>query len=310
MSRYVTISTVAPPPYRIAEGSSIEAAYSGLKDYICNNLLKVLCERPDLVVLPEACGLPNACVPGKNAYLDHDDMGLLDAVAGFAREYKTNIIYPSMVNEHGRRYNSLRLIGRDGNIAGRYDKAYSYLGEIEEWDVTPGKMPCSLMQSDIGTLAGVICFDLNSENLRKHYAALKPDIVVFSSMYHGGFKQALWAHECEAYFVSSLHGLPSGVTSPTGQILSLSNEHYCYSTARANLDGALFHLDYNMERIDRAKQKYGPAIKIDDPGCLGSVYLSVEVDDLNIDSIVEEFNLERLDDYFARVSRITDSRRL
>ena len=309
MSRYVKISSVAPPMQTTIGEQGKENAFAGLKDHICSNLLKVLCERPDLVLLPEVIGMPKINAAGAKSYRDGDDLILIEAISALAREYEVNILYPSIVYDDGHLFNSLSLFDRKGDITGRYDKVYPTIGEVEDWGITPGKWP-KLLESDIGTIAGVICFDLNFEKLKKHYASLKPDIIAFSSMYHGGIAQAQWAYECRAHFVGSVFGLPSGVLLPTGEPISMSTNYLCYSTALANLDGGLFHLDYNWERIDKAKQKYGSAITVQDPGCLGSVYISVETSDFCIDQLIEEFELERLDDYFARAGKIIDNYRI
>lgn len=46
---------------------------------------------------------------------------------------------------------------------------------------------------DIGRVACVICFDLNFDQLRERYAKARPDLVQFSSMFHGSFLQTQWS---------------------------------------------------------------------------------------------------------------------
>jgi hypothetical protein len=67
-----------------------------------------------------------------------------------------------------------------------------------------------------------------------------------------------------------------------------------------NLDCELAHLDYNWERLRKLKAKYGPKVIISDPGCLGSVLISSEHETISVDEMIKEFEIELLDDYFAR----------
>jgi hypothetical protein len=48
------------------------------------------------------------------------------------------------------------------------------------------------------------------------------------------------------------------------------------------------------------KAKYGPKVKITDPGYLGSVLISSEHDSVTVEQMVKEFTIELLDDYMAR----------
>ena len=71
-------------------------------------------------------------------------------------------------------------------------------------------------------------------------------------------------------------------------------------TATVNLDCCVVHLDENWPRIEAAKEKYGPGVKITDPGFLGAVLLASEAQDLSVRDIVAEFEIELLDHYFER----------
>jgi len=67
-----------------------------------------------------------------------------------------------------------------------------------------------------------------------------------------------------------------------------------------NLDCKLAHLDYNWERLRKLKAKYGPKVTISDPGRLGSVLISSEHETISVNEMIKEFEIELLDDYFAR----------
>jgi len=67
-----------------------------------------------------------------------------------------------------------------------------------------------------------------------------------------------------------------------------------------NLDCALIHLDYNWDRIRAMTDKYGPKVKLHDPGLLGAVLISSETTEFTISDMIKEFGIELLDDYFRR----------
>jgi hypothetical protein len=66
------------------------------------------------------------------------------------------------------------------------------------------------------------------------------------------------------------------------------------------LDCAVAHIDFNREKFNRLKEKYGRDVTIFDPGELGCVLLTSESDTVSIQQMVAEFEIELLDDYFAR----------
>jgi hypothetical protein len=46
--------------------------------------------------------------------------------------------------------------------------------------------------------------------------------------------------------------------------------------------------------------KYGPKVKITNPGLLGAVLITGEHEEISIEQMIDEFEIERLDDYCAR----------
>ena len=62
----------------------------------------------------------------------------------------------------------------------------------------------------------------------------------------------------------------------------------------------MLHLDFNWEKIQAAKDKYGSAIEVRDPGFVGAVMLTSESEEFSAEDVVREFGMERLDEYFAR----------
>ena len=181
-----------------------------------------------------------------------------------------------------------------------YDKNHLVVSEFEDWGFQYGK-EVGVFECDFGRVACAICFDLNFDDLRLRVAAARPDLIIFSSMYHGGLMQAYWAYSCRAHFVAALHIMrPSAIILPTGDVLATTTNYFDYVTATVNLDCELFHLDQNRPKMEAARAKYGRKLKLHDPGLLGAVLLSSETDEFSIGDITKEFGLEPLEEYFDR----------
>ena len=73
----------------------------------------------------------------------------------------------------------------------------------------------------------------------------KPDLIIFSSMYHGGIVQQEWAYNCRAYFAGAICGCQSRILNPFGEECATSTNYQDYITGRINLDYALAHIDRN-----------------------------------------------------------------
>jgi len=68
-------------------------------------------------------------------------------------------------------------------------------------------------------------------------------------------------------------------------------------TATVNLDYALAHIDYHSEKFAELKRKYGPGVKITDPGNIGYYMLTSELEGVTVAEMLGEFGIKTLDDY-------------
>ena len=130
------------------------------------------------------------------------------------------------------------------------------------------------------------------------YAAQKPDLIIFSSMYHGGLSQQMWAYTCRSWFCGAICNDQSRILNPFGEEVASTTNYYNFITGRINLDYALVHIDRNAPKYFAAKRKYGDKLIIHDPGHIGAVMLTYEGTDTTAWDIVREFDMLPLDDYF------------
>ncbi len=303
MARYVTISTIGSEAPRFAPGEKLhgQQAVDRMIAHWRGRIAQVLPDRPDLIVVPEACDrFPDHSKAEQIAYYKTRGNQVRDAFAALARDHHCYIAYSAYCElPDGTWRNSTQLLDRTGGIAGVYNKNHVVIEETTEYNVLCGK-DAPIFACDFGRVACAICFDLNFDELRLKYVQAKPDLIVFCSMYHGGLMQGYWAYSARAHFVSAISGDQSGILSPVGETLASNTNYFDFATARVNLDCRVCHLDYNWGKLSAMKEKYGPGVRMTDPGHLGAVLISAESEDLSIDALVKEFGIELLDDYMAR----------
>ena len=269
-------------------------------EYWKRELNKVLIHQPDLILLTETLDHPS----GLNDQERFDYYGIRknqiqDYFASVAKENRCYIAFGTRREENGIWRNSCVVLDREGTVAGVYNKNYPTVYEM------PGITPCKetpVIQCDFGTVAGVICFDLNFDELRDRYAALQPDILLFPSLYHGGLEQSKWAYACRSFFMCSYGFLttPSQIRNPFGEVVASSTHYENFAVATVNLDRKLVHQDFNREKLTALKRKYGEKVIITAHGTLGVIMITSEHDQVSAEDMLKEFDVELLDSYFER----------
>ena len=223
---------------------------------------------------------------------------LLNAYCEYAVRLKTHIAGSVKLREGKHAYNSIAFIGPDGRILGAYHKSSLTIGEIDQ-GLASGQ-GAVVVDTPIGRLGGAVCFDLNFHWLREQYKALKPDIICFSSAYHGGLMQGLWAYDCRAFFISALPFLGGGILDPFGRPVKLTDCYTSIARATLNLDRVMVHLDYNRDKFPEIEKKYLGEVAIDIPASIAPALIYSTTDKRTAMDIVREFELELIDDYFER----------
>lgn len=306
MARYVTVSIVAPAPLSIPMGWTPEQQLEEMMAHWKRQIGPVLPEKPDIIVLPEACDRfagPAASPEAWRAYYDLRGDKMRDMFAQIARDNHCYIAYSAARRaEDGFFRNSTQLIGRDGQVEGIYNKNHLVVKE----GPLDGPLPmlcgkdAPVFPLDFGRLGCAICFDLNFDELRHKYMESRPELLLFSSMYHGGFLQQAWAYDCHCWFAGAVAGQDCRIVSPVGEVVASSTNYFPYVTATINLDYAVCYLDENWDKFQAAKAKYGRKVGFHDPGKTGTVLLTSECDDFTAQDLVKEFDIELYDHYFNR----------
>ncbi|CAM4510713.1 putative amidohydrolase [Paenibacillus endophyticus] len=304
MSKYVKISCLAPPLKEVDPGQGFEGVVNQMIEKWEEHLQHVLPERPDLLVLPECCDDPafkDMSMEWLYEYYRYRGNRIRDFLAQAARTHRCYIAYSANVEmPDGSFRNATQFLDRAGEVCGTYNKNYITIRQKSTSDTLYGN-EAQVIQTDFGRIACIICFDINFNELLEQYAEQKPDLIVFSSAYHGGLMQAYWAYTCRAHFASAIWRPDySSIVTPVGEVVGESTLFYPYVTRTVNLDSVVVHYDYNWEKLELVKRKYGTKVLISDPTRLNAFLVSCETDEFSIQDIVKEFDLELLDDYWMR----------
>ena len=263
---------------------------------------------PDLVVLPEGVdSWRGATTAEKLAWVQRRGDGLLKAFAAYARSHRCYLVFNShRQRKDGRFTNCTFTLDRDGDVVGVYDKVYPWpagMG-LKDFPIVPGEAPVAV-DTDFGRLAFATCYDLNFRDLIMANAALKPDVIAFCSAYNGDFWQRTWSYTCRSYLVACTTGeLAKDVVGPAGEVIFHSHNYFRTATVKINTNYRVCHLDGNWGGLQKAVRKYGQRVTVRNPGAVGCVTLLSNDPELKAEDVMKEFNIEEIDDYYARSVRL------
>ncbi len=302
MARFVKVAALGMMPADILDKPQDMSILEYELNHLETNIKKVLPDKPDLIILPEACDRPMAqtfsCKDTMDYYIKERGDKVLNYLKQVAIDNNCYIAYAAWRQaEDGYGRNSCQMIDRKGNVIGAYDKNHPTPREFDLYNVKPGEKE-TVFECDFGTVGCIICFDMNFEEIREKYKKAKPDMIIFPSNYHGGLNRYFFALDTRSYLVSaSSYHCPPDVVNPVGSIVSASTIYYDYLVETVNLDYIVCHLDGNKPKIDKAKEKYGEKLKIFDPNYLAAILVSYEGTDRTMKDIAKEFELETYDEY-------------
>ena len=304
MARHVKISLLGFPALTDSYNGDMESHVQQMVNYFTDKFSKVLPDKPDLIIVPEASDrYPSFSKGQRFEYYNNRGDRIRDLLRDIAKKHKCNIAYSASRNmphdkEHTFR-NSTQIIGRDGSTRGIYDKYFLVPAEHDEYGIGFGR-EAKAIETDKGKLACVICFDLNFNELLELYREQKPDLIVFCSQYHGGLKQAQWAYELGCYFAGAVDEKAgdSRIINPFGEVVARTTNYQDYVTGKINLDYEIAHIDLNSEKFLALKNKYGEGVTIHDPGHVGSVLITCERDDMSAKDMLKEFGIRNCEGYF------------
>lgn len=262
-------------------------------------------DKPDIILLTEGCmhnTAPSASREEKDAKSEPlPELGPITSfLARKANEHHAYIIGSYWrKDEKGRgRYNSAVLIDREGKLVGWYDKMFPTIPEMEG-GVLPGG-GAVVFDTDFGRIGALVCFDLNFEELLAEYKRQGAELLCFLSAFRGGAMVPSIAMRNQCFIASAVPNENGQIVDPLGRVLAESSQYGRTIFARINLDSQIVHIDYNADRVRRLKEAYGPQVKIETASPEAVYFLSSLHPDRSIEEMIEEFEIEKLDEYLDR----------
>jgi predicted amidohydrolase len=236
--RPVTIATLHLRP---TDTGSPQASVQQFLDVI----EKAVPAKTDVILLPEVITLVGTEKTEKKAVdvaepVPGPTTARLAKVAGSRHSY----IAASIYEREGRAiYNTAVLIGRNGEVVGKYRKVYLPYDEPDD-GVTPGS-DYPVFQTDFGRVGMMICWDSAFADPARALALKGAEIILMPIW--DGLQTLVKARGMEngIFLVTSSYGDPSFVQDPKGEILAFTTEQGAAAVATIDLNRR-YNWGYNL----------------------------------------------------------------
>ncbi|MBM3738774.1 MAG: carbon-nitrogen hydrolase family protein [Acidobacteria bacterium] len=223
--RKVTVAAVNLRPQRTGSAHESVARFVELVDQQVNGA--------DVVLLPEGITIVST---GKS-YADVAETipGPVTATLGELAKRKNAYVAAGIYEREGHAmYNTAVLIGRKGEVVGKYRKVYLPREEIEG-GLTPGN-DYPVFDTDFGKVGIMICWDVQYADPARALALRGAELVLLPIW---GGNEALGkarAIENRVFIASSGYNYPTYVMDPDGEILSIARTNGSIATATLDLN--------------------------------------------------------------------------
>lgn len=294
MSRYVTVASVSHSPSADREELLTQAA---------KYVHRARRMGADIVAFPEVYPHLHASIEQWPEVAEEIPGPTCRRMMEVAAGEGCYILWPLVERRGERLYNTIAVLDRQGEVIGRYSKMFPTIGEMEA-GIWPGE-EATVIETDFGRIGMAICFDLNWRPLWEGLHRNRAEIVFFSSMYRGTRQMQAWALEFGFYLVSAITGELGQIVDQTGHILKTSHQDVVISQT-LNLNRRLLHMDFNWDKLDAMLEKYGSDLSFDFTAPEARFALGCKREGLSVEEIIDQFGLERLEDYWARVLRMRE----
>lgn len=293
MRRHATLASVSKWP---AHSIRTPASAAALLDDAAAMVVRASRMGADLVAFPEA--FPQLGTGEIAAHAEPEEGGTLDAVREMAHRHRLYLVWPRVERDAaGVLHNASVLVGREGEVIGRYNKMFPTIGEMDA-GIAPG-IDCPCFETDFGRLAMCICFDLNFPEVRGALEPRRPDLVVFSSMYRGGIQCQEWALHLGCHFLTAISAELGRLVDPVGRVVATST-YEALLAQRVNMNKRQLHMDGNWDRMDDMLAAYGSDLTFELATQEARLVIGYEREDRDVDDIVREWSLEGVGSYLAR----------
>lgn len=239
------------------------------------------------------------------------DGPIITAISEIARRHNTWIVCPIDRLDGNRRVNSAVLIGRDGKVAGTYDKVYPYWSEFDLAQIVEVGSATPVFDTDFGKLGMAICFDANFPEVWKGLADNGAELVVWPSAYSAA--TTLQAHALVNHFaiLTSPHTTDCIVYDIDGsEMLYEKSDDVNISRFTLDLDRGIYHENFNLDRLAKLLAELPDDVEVEKHHLREQwIILRSKRPGVSARALAREYGLEELRDYINRSRRDIDRMR-
>ena len=250
---------------------------------------------------PLRTGLTSACLPETFTEGEPETLpgATSERISAWARDHRCYVVFSIKVAPRVRTFNSAVLIGRQGEIVGRYDKIRPTEEEIAS-GICPGATDPPVFETDFGKIGIQICFDANWHEQWRKLKEKGAQIVFFPSAYPATRQLRTHAWVNQYFVVSSTKDRSSSIYDIAGDEITTTGKFQPWTGAELPIGARLFEIDFHVKKMRAIAAKYGPKVHIvwyhdDDVVTLTSLD-----PDLTVDDLITEFGLTPHSAYHQR----------
>jgi hypothetical protein len=239
------------------------------------------------------------------------DGPIITAMSDIAKRYGTWIVCPLDRLAGNQRVNSSVLIGRDGKVAGIYDKVYPYWNEFDLAPVVEIGSETPVFETDFGKVGMSICFDANFPEVWQGLADNGAELIVWPSAYSAA--TTLQAHALIHHYaiVTSTQTTDCIVYDIDGtEMLYEKGQDVNISRITLDLDRGIYHENYNMALRDKLLAEHADDVEMEKHHLREQWFiLKAKRPGVSARALAKEYGLEELRDYINRSRRGIDKMR-
>ncbi len=250
---------------RIATFAMINSSHWGqdareIEKFVFELVDSVRSSHPDLVCLPEAFLATGGDRASWREMFERTLTGLRERAKEMHCYLLANLAEPSEKYPDCK-YNTAFLIGRDGEIVGKYRKLHTTKDESEVSHVIPGaELP--IFDTDIGRIGIQTCFDIGWRDTWMELGRRGADLVIWNSAYEGGNLLNAYAALNMYYVVSTVRTNYARIIDKTGREVVRSSCWNELAMADIDTETTVFHIDNQFQKINAIRSALGDKVTI------------------------------------------------
>lgn len=167
---------------------------------------------------------------------------LTDTIGEYAKRYNTYIIFSmNEKEESGAIYNTAVIIGRNGEVCGKYRKTHLPLTEAE-WGTSPGDTH-AVFDLDFGRIGIIICYDQMFPENSRTLALMGAEVIFLPTQGDDEILQRAISRSNGVYTVVSGYcgSVSSRIINPLGEIVNfVPDKDAAYATEQIDLNKRFF----------------------------------------------------------------------